>query len=213
MTAPVPGPFGPFRYDVTSRSWRWSDPLFGIFGFQPGEVVPTTELLLAHKHPEDAAVARAAIETALTSGRPFSLWHRIIDTRGRVRRVVSVGDAVRDGDGRLVEVHGYLVDVTEQLRVETGREVDEAVRRSAESRATIEQAKGALMAVGGISADQAFELLRRGSQHHNVKLRCLAGDLVAAVEACGGVLEEVRTAAARTLEPVDRPDTGGARAR
>ena len=41
-------------------------------------------------------------------------------------------------------------------------------------RAEIEQAKGMLMFVYGIDADDAFELLRSQSQQHNVKLRLLA---------------------------------------
>lgn len=48
------------------------------------------------------------------------------------------------------------------------------------SRAEIEQAKGILMAQSpGISADDAFEMLRRASQRENVKLRDIAKRLVA----------------------------------
>jgi len=43
----------------------------------------------------------------------------------------------------------------------------------------IEQAKGILMAQSGCSPDQAFDLLRRASQHENVKVRVLAARLVA----------------------------------
>ncbi len=47
------------------------------------------------------------------------------------------------------------------------------------SRAEIEQAKGMLMAQApGISADDAFEMLRRASQRENVKLRDIAKRLV-----------------------------------
>ena len=48
------------------------------------------------------------------------------------------------------------------------------------SRAVIEQAKGVLMAREGLDADGAFEWLKRGSQHRNVKLRDLAAEIVAA---------------------------------
>ena len=54
----------------------------------------------------------------------------------------------------------------------------EAVRDIAEKRAIIDQAKGMLMVVYGIDADAAFGLLRWQSQHHNVKLRLMAEQLV-----------------------------------
>lgn len=46
------------------------------------------------------------------------------------------------------------------------------------SRAVIDQAKGILMAQNGVSADDAFELLRHRSQRENCKLRELAQELV-----------------------------------
>ncbi len=52
--------------------------------------------------------------------------------------------------------------------------LDEAMR----SRAVIEQAKGIVMARSSISADAAFDVLRRVSQRENRKLRDVASDLV-----------------------------------
>lgn len=46
------------------------------------------------------------------------------------------------------------------------------------SRAVIDQAKGALMAVHGCSADEAFQMLVERSQHDNVKLRDVARNLL-----------------------------------
>ncbi len=182
MTTVITGPYGSFVYQVADRRWWWSDDLYRIHGFEPGDVVPTTDLLVAHKHPDDAAVATAIILNAFTSGEPFALWHRIIDARLRTRFVVSVGDGVLDEDGELVEVRGYMVDVTGSKRSQTAREVDEAVRRSAETRGTIEQAKGVLMAFLGLDEGTAFELLRRASQNANVKLRELAERLLTTME-------------------------------
>ncbi|MDP8937123.1 MAG: GAF and ANTAR domain-containing protein [Actinomycetota bacterium] len=51
------------------------------------------------------------------------------------------------------------------------RQLEEAV----ESRDIIGQAKGILMAREHVTADEAFDMLRRGSQRLNVKLRELAG--------------------------------------
>ncbi len=57
----------------------------------------------------------------------------------------------------------------------------DACIRSMESRAVIEQCKGMLMTVFGISDDKAFELLRWRSQDTNVPVRILADRLLHAV--------------------------------
>ncbi|HEX6248930.1 MAG TPA: PAS and ANTAR domain-containing protein [Nocardioidaceae bacterium] len=177
MTTVITGAYGSFRYTLATKQWWWSDDLYRIHGFEPGEVVPTTDLLVAHKHPDEAAVATALILNAFSSGEPFALWQRIIDARLKTRFVVTVGDGIRE-DGELVEVRGYMVDVTGSKRSQTAREVDEAVRRSAESRGAIEQAKGVIMAALAVDADEAFGLLKRSSQNANVKLRDLAQTLL-----------------------------------
>ena len=57
---------------------------------------------------------------------------------------------------------------------------DEArnMRIAMESRSTIEQAKGVLMAQRHVDADQAFEILREASQRYNRKLREIARGIV-----------------------------------
>ena len=200
MTTVITGPYGPFRYTVATGSWWWSDDLYRILGFEPGDVVPTTDLLVAHKHPDDAAVATAIILNAFASGEPFALWHRIIDARRRTRFVVSVGEGVHEGE-TLVEVRGYMVDVTGSKRSQTARDVDEAVRRSAESRGTIEQAKGVIMATLGVGPDEAFAMLKRSSQNVNVKLRDLAQMLLVALEEMRKAGLDARKAVEQVLSP------------
>ena len=61
-------------------------------------------------------------------------------------------------------------------------EMAENLRIAMASRATIEQAKGIVMARGGITADQAFDMLVRASQRENRKLRDVAAELVDRVQ-------------------------------
>ena len=56
----------------------------------------------------------------------------------------------------------------------TADQLDQAMR----SRATIEQAKGILMASGAPDPDKAFEMLVHASQRENRKLREIAADIV-----------------------------------
>ena len=52
--------------------------------------------------------------------------------------------------------------------------ITEALRTITARRAVIEQAKGMLMLVYGVDADAAFDVLRKQSQDHNVKLNLVA---------------------------------------
>jgi AmiR/NasT family two-component response regulator len=62
--------------------------------------------------------------------------------------------------------------------------INEAIhlRRAMESRAVIEQAKGMIMVRDRCTAEEAFMVLTRISQHRNIKLRDLAQGIVEAVQ-------------------------------
>jgi AmiR/NasT family two-component response regulator len=87
--------------------------------------------------------------------------------------------ASRDGDGR---VGLELAQTSEVARlVELTRSLAERnaqLQQALESRIVIEQAKGVLVERFGIPPDQAFELLRRASRNHRVRIHVLAGDVV-----------------------------------
>ena len=87
---------GRFSYDVPTDTWWWSTSLYTIHGFTPGEIVPTTALMLAHQHPDDRAGAVQLITAAVTAGKPFSSRHRILDAQRRVHTVVTIGEGIRD---------------------------------------------------------------------------------------------------------------------
>lgn len=58
------------------------------------------------------------------------------------------------------------------------RSLSENLTQAMQSRAVIEQAKGIIIGVMGVSADEAFEQLRQQSQHENVKVREIAAEIV-----------------------------------
>ncbi len=149
-----------------------------------GQVVPTTELLLSHKHPDDRAHVQELLDYALQSEESFSSRHRFIDTAGTVHDAIVVADRMLDESGAVLGTAGYYIDLTNTFD-ETRQEVlDTALPDLFESRAAIEQAKGVLMYVYRVSAEQAFRVLQWRSQETNVKLRALAKQLLAEVAAC-----------------------------
>jgi len=170
---------GQYRLDLTTGQWWWSSETFRLHGFEPGEVVPTTALVLAHKHPEDRDRVRRTLDRARSTGEPFSSVHRIMDARGRERSLVVVGQGCRDRvSGEVVELVGYFVDVTQVIAARAQSRAQQDIAAAAESRGPIEQAKGMVAMACGVSLDDAFAVLKRASNDRNVRLRDLARDVV-----------------------------------
>jgi PAS domain S-box-containing protein len=176
--SPNDTPVGYFTYTVDDDHWAWSEGLYALHGYAPHEIEATTELMLEHKHPEDTARTLDVLETVIRDGAPFSCYHRIIDARGRVRSVLAVGRGLLGARGKVEQVTGFFVDLTEVRRSETQRGVDAALVEIAKTRSVIDQAKGIVMVGTGCDADEAFALLRRSSSYQNVKLNELARRLV-----------------------------------
>jgi ANTAR domain/PAS fold len=172
---------GAFRFWFVGQRWEWSDEVARMHGYEPGEVVPTTKLLMSHKHPEDRAHVQELLDYALLSEESFSSRHRFLDTSGTVHDAIVVADRMLDESGAVLGTEGYYIDLTNTFD-ETRQEVlDEALPDLFESRAAIEQAKGVLMFVYRVSAEQAFRVLQWRSQETNVKLRALAKQLLTEV--------------------------------
>ncbi|NTY61841.1 GAF and ANTAR domain-containing protein [Mycolicibacterium sphagni] len=71
-------------------------------------------------------------------------------------------------------------------RFKSARDTAESIQRVLQTRAPIEQAKGVLMAMRGIDADEAFDVLRVQSQETNVPVRVLAVDFLDKVTGTNG---------------------------
>jgi hypothetical protein len=172
-------PVGRYRLDLATGEWAWSDEVYVMHGFQPGEVVPTTPLMLSHKHPDDRGRVDGLLQRAAETGQPFSSVHRIVDAAGKTRTLAVTGQGRRDpATGRMTELFGYFIDVTKAQREAAAREASASIQASSERRSVIEQAKGVLMVIHGIEEDEAIERLREASNESNVALRDIAYSLV-----------------------------------
>lgn len=171
-------PAGTFHLDVATRHLEWSDSLFQLHGYERGEVVPTVELLLSHKHPADKARAGEILAEVIRAGGRYCIYHRIVDARSRVRRVLTSGEGISDAAGNVTAVDGLMLDLTATLRQETEQTAHDAVERATATRGAIDQARGILMGRLLISSDAAFQLLVDYSSRRNLKICVVAAELL-----------------------------------
>lgn len=125
---------GYFTYIVDDDHWSWSDGMYELHGYEPYAVTPTTELVLHHKHPDDASRAFEVLETAVSNAQPFSCYHRIINLADEVRYVLSVGRGHLGSGAKVEQVTGFFVDLTNVVSPLERRTAEEAGDRTSPAR-------------------------------------------------------------------------------
>src|SRR6201996_3511042 len=83
---------GAFRFWFVGQRWEWSDEVARMHGYEPGSVVPTTEILLSHKQAEHRAPVQDLLHGELHSKRSLSSRHRFRATAGNVHDAIVVAD-------------------------------------------------------------------------------------------------------------------------
>jgi PAS domain S-box-containing protein len=105
---------------------EWSDELYYIFGYEPGQLDPSEANVLARIHPDDRERFSAAVSQAFRDQRPYELEYRIVRDDG----VRTLHAWCEFESGNPVRVRGTCQDVTEQRHATT--ELREADRRKNE---------------------------------------------------------------------------------
>ena len=170
---------GGFRYFVHDDRWEWSDELARMHGYRPGTVTPTTDLVLAHRHPDDNATVADLILQVYRQGTAVTSRNRIIDARGKERLIIVVGDRFFKNDGTPAGIAGFYIDITDQFEKDVQKRLTDEVMTISARRAVINQAIGMVMLRYGVDEESAFSLLTTMSQQSNVKLRIIAERVVA----------------------------------
>jgi PAS domain S-box-containing protein len=125
---------GFYHWNVVEEHSTWSEELFRLFGYEPGEVVPGPELYLEHVHPDDRAQLAEATSAARQGGEAVAhSRHRIVRRGGEVRMVDVHAQLGSDEAGTMLYALGVVRDVTDEVELERQAEL---VRRAAEQQRT-----------------------------------------------------------------------------
>ena len=90
-----------------------------LFGYEPAMLTESPTLYQSLFHPDDAIRVRDDMAAALEPDRPRGTFEfRLLTSSGNYRWVENRYTQIRDGAGRLVEIEGLLIDVTERKAAE-----------------------------------------------------------------------------------------------
>lgn len=109
---------GSFSRNIEDDTVEWSDQQYKLFGYQPGQVKPTFELVRRHIHPQDLERFDKYNKAMIEHDHPYDVEYRLIRADGKLRYVRSRASLDYDDSGKPVRMYGALQDITEQKRIE-----------------------------------------------------------------------------------------------
>lgn len=113
---------GDYDWHIATDTNTWSDELFRIYGYQPGEITPSYRVFFDHVHPDDREAVRAAYQVCHDTGRPYERIERIVRPDGELRYLWTNGEVIHDDQGVPVRMRGTSIDITGQVLAEQSRE-------------------------------------------------------------------------------------------
>ena len=116
---------GSWEMDLTGsekteqKTLRWSDEVFRIFGYEPGQIEVSNENFFRSVHPDDRTRIREAVAQSIREHTPYQIDHRILRPDGAERIVHEQSEVFFDAPtGLPLRMVGTIQDITERVHAE-----------------------------------------------------------------------------------------------
>jgi PAS domain S-box-containing protein len=108
---------GSWSWNVDSDMVKWSRTLYEITGLNPEYPPPSYEEHPSLYTPESWERLSCAVERAVKEGKSYDLELIMVRTDGQRCHTSTIGKAIKNSDGRIVELLGTVQDITERKRI------------------------------------------------------------------------------------------------
>ncbi len=109
---------GSWEVDLKTHVARWTDELYRIHGYEPGEITPSYEFFLSTVHSDDRDDVYRMTQGAIVDGNPFEGQFRIVRPDGSMRWLHAVSALLKDEKGSPCRLWGAAQDITERVKAD-----------------------------------------------------------------------------------------------
>jgi PAS domain S-box-containing protein len=103
---------GSWQFCVKTQHVHWSDELFRIFGFEPGQIQPSLDYYLKVTHPDERDRVKKILDEAFLKPGQYSFMRRIMTAQGKISHIHSRISVLRHELNADLNIIGTCQDVT-----------------------------------------------------------------------------------------------------
>ncbi len=114
------GKVGTWEWEVGTSEVQWSQGIYPLLGYRPGEVTPTREAFRQRIHPQDLARQDQALKDSLDRCEDYVCEFRVVWPDGSVRWVEARGQYayIDTADGITLQMRGIVADIDRRKQAE-----------------------------------------------------------------------------------------------
>ncbi len=106
---------GGWEYDLNTGTTFWTDEVYRIYGVSKENYDPNSiNQDISFYFSEDQSVVEDAFNKAVTKGEPYDLVLRLTTAQGNLIWVRTMASVERK-EGKIIRVHGNIIDITESV--------------------------------------------------------------------------------------------------
>lgn len=109
---------GNWMWDTRSDTHSWSEEIYRIYGRDPALPPAIYPEVQQYFTPESWTRLAAAVEQGMAEGGPYECDAEVVRPDGTRRWIIARGEATRDADGNIVNLHGTVQDITVRKQAE-----------------------------------------------------------------------------------------------
>ncbi len=107
---------GTWDWDIGTDRLYWSEAIYGMFGYQPGEITPSYQLFCDSVHPDDQERVREGERRCIETGQNHDEEYRVVWPDGSVHWLRETGNVISNAQGQPFKMMGVVRDITEDKR-------------------------------------------------------------------------------------------------
>jgi PAS domain S-box-containing protein len=109
---------GSWEFDAVAQKISWSEEIFRIYGLDPERPEPTYSEHIEMIHPDDRQFWEQTVGQGLYEGKAYEFEFRAVRPDGAVRHVWGQGQPVLNSEGRVIQLFGTVLDITDRKTAE-----------------------------------------------------------------------------------------------